>query len=74
TSKTCSNCGTLLNIPLSKRKFKCLNCGFVCHRDLNASININTAGLAEINACGLDVRPSLVKAVEHEAGTKFEPA
>ncbi|MBU3913394.1 MAG: transposase, partial [Nanoarchaeota archaeon] len=33
TSKTCSNCGTLLNMPLSKRKFKCLNCGFVCHRD-----------------------------------------
>ena len=74
TSKICSKCGAILNMPLSKRKFKCLKCGFVCHRDLNASININTAGQAEINACGLDVSPSLVKAVECEAGTIFEPA
>ncbi|MBU3912849.1 MAG: transposase [Nanoarchaeota archaeon] len=74
TSKTCSNCGTILDMPLSKRKFKCLNCGFVCHRDLNASININTAGRAEINACEHDVRPSSVKAVVDEAGTIFEPA
>jgi len=47
TSRTCSNCGTLIDMPLSKRTFKCTNCGFVCHRDLNASININgSAGLA----------------------------
>ena len=74
TSKTCSNCGSIMEMPLSKRTFKCLNCGFVCHRDLNASININTAGQAEINACGLDVRPSSLKAIECEAGTIFEPA
>lgn len=72
TSKTCSNCGTIIDMPLSKRTFKC-KCGFVCHRDLNASININTAGQAEINACEHDVRPS-VKAVLDEAGTIFEPA
>ena len=74
TSKICSSCGAILDMPLSKRKFKCLNCGFVCHRDLNASININTAGRAEINACEHDVRPSSVKAVVDEAGTIFEPA
>ena len=74
TSRTCSNCGTILDMPLSKRKFKCLSCGFVCHRDLNASININTAGLAEINACEHNVRPSSVKAIVDETGTIFEPA
>jgi putative transposase len=72
TSKTCSNCGTIIEMPLSKRTFKC-KCGFVCHRDLNASININTLGRREINACEHDVRPS-VKAVVDEAGTIFEPA
>jgi putative transposase len=40
TSKTCSECGTIIKMPLTKRKFSCPKCGFVCHRDLNASINI----------------------------------
>ena len=40
TSKTCSECGTIIKMPLAKRKFSCHKCGFVCHRDLNASINI----------------------------------
>ena len=71
TSRTCSKCGTILGMPLSKRKFKCLNCGFVCHRDLNASININTLGQRGINACEHDVRPSSMKAVVDEAGTIY---
>ena len=69
TSRTCSKCGNIQDMPLANREFKCLKCGFVCHRDLNASININTAGLAEFQACGLDVRPSFEKAIECEAGT-----
>jgi len=40
TSKTCSKCGTITEMPLSKRNFLCPKCGFACHRDLNASINI----------------------------------
>jgi putative transposase len=74
TSKTCSKCGNIQDMPLANREFKCLKCGFVCHRDLNASLNIDTAGLAEINACEHDVRPSLLKAVVDESGTIFEPA
>jgi len=74
TSKTCSNCGVIQNMPLSKRTFKCLSCGFVCHRDLNASLNINTSGQGEINACGKIVRPLETKANLVEAGTIFEPA
>jgi len=75
TSRTCSRCGNIQDMPLSKRQFKCLSCGFVCHRDLNASINIDTAGQAEIsNACGDTVRPSSEKARVVEAGTTYEPA
>jgi hypothetical protein len=38
-------------MPLAKRKFSCPQCGIVCHRDLNASINHvkDTVGLTEIN-------------------------
>lgn len=70
TTKTCSKCGTKIDIPLSKREFLCPNCGFVCHRDVNAAINIHDrVGHARIDACGHDVRPSLGKAVVDEAGT-----
>ena len=71
TSKTCSKCGTIKEMPLSKRLFLCPKCGFACHRDLNASINILKVGTdcAELNACEHNVRPSLVKAVVNETGT-----
>lgn len=74
TSRTCSKCGNIQDMPLANREFKCLNCGFVCHRDLNASIVIDTAGQAEIssseeNAFGDTVRPSFEKARVVELGT-----
>jgi putative transposase len=60
SSKTCNNCGSIKNdLTLSDRTFKCGDCGFELDRDLNAALNIlsegkrlNTAGTAEINACG----------------------
>ena len=55
TSKICSKCGEVIDMPLAKRTFKCPNCSFVCHRDLNASINILhkvRADCPELNACG----------------------
>jgi putative transposase len=71
TSKTCSKCGAIADMPLEKRQFNCANCGFVCHRDLNASINILKVGqgLPEPNARGHGVRPSDGKAVVDETGT-----
>ena len=71
TSKTCSNCGAIADMPLNKREYRCSVCGFVCHRDINASFNILKIGLdkPESNACGHDVRPSPLKAVVVEAGT-----
>ncbi len=79
TSRTCSKCGNIQDMPLANREFKCLECGFVCHRDLNASLNIDRAGQVQIssleeNACEHDVRPSSLKATVDEAGTIFEPA
>jgi len=52
SSQICSACGDrgekkVLNI----RKWTCTKCGAVHDRDINAAININTAGLAEINDC-----------------------
>ena len=69
SSKTCSNCGQhKADLKLSDRLYVCPDCGFEIDRDLNAAINIlqegirqyNTAGTAEINACGDTkiVRPS----------------
>ena len=74
TSKTCSQCGTLVDMPLSKRTFHCPNCGLVLHRDLNASFNIyDRAGLARISTPVDDcVRPSLLKATVVEAGTIYQ--
>ena len=71
TSKTCSNCNHKQNMPLSKRTFKCKNCGLKLDRDFNASINIknltikklietikyNTPGYGEIYDCGDYIRP-----------------
>jgi len=76
TSQNCSKCGAIRKISLATRKFKCLKCGFVCHRDLNASLNIDTAGLAEINACGDNTSTPCSKGASNviEAGTIIEPA
>ena len=40
TSKTCSQCGHLQDMPLSKRIFKCESCGLGMDRDYNSAINI----------------------------------
>ena len=47
TSKTCSSCKTVVEMPLNNRMFNCPNCGLVLHRDLNAAINILQVGLDE---------------------------
>ncbi len=40
TTKTCSNCGNIQSMPLSKRIYLCEGCGLNEDRDINASINI----------------------------------
>ena len=40
TSKTCSNCGSIQDMPLSERTYVCNRCGMRKDRDVNAAINI----------------------------------
>jgi len=45
TSKRCVMCGTVVNMKLSDRIFRCPVCGWTADRDYNASLNILKAGL-----------------------------
>ena len=48
TSKECSNCGNIQEMPLSERTYICNFCGMTMDRDVNASINIlNRATLGQ---------------------------
>ena len=40
TSKECSDCGNIQEMPLSERTYICNRCGMSKGRDINASINI----------------------------------
>ncbi len=52
SSKKCSGCGRLHDMPLSKRQMRC-DCGIDLDRDLNAAINLkNLAGEASVLVCG----------------------
>ncbi|MEA5543905.1 MAG: zinc ribbon domain-containing protein, partial [Limnoraphis robusta] len=45
STKTCSSCGHVQEMPLKERVFNCNNCGVSVDRDLNASLNLE--GYAE---------------------------
>jgi putative transposase len=49
TSKKCSECGNLHDMPLSKRVYRC-DCGLTMDRDINASLNILCLGQAILNS------------------------
>jgi len=51
TSQKCSCCGYIETGNRNKQQFRCLNCGFQQHADINAAKNILAAGLVVI-ACG----------------------
>jgi putative transposase len=44
TSQDCSQCGHRVRKTLSTREHRCINCGFVAHRDHNAALNIRERG------------------------------
>jgi len=52
SSKTCSSCGAKQEMKLGMRIFKCAACELILDRDFNASLNIRTAGLSVLKACG----------------------
>ncbi|MEH1788711.1 MAG: RNA-guided endonuclease TnpB family protein [Nostoc sp.] len=41
SSKTCSNCGHIQDMPLKERTYNCGSCGHSMDRDLNAAINLS---------------------------------
>lgn len=55
STKKCSCCGNVKPfMALNERTYGCDSCGSVLDRDLNAAINIRTAGMAGIaqnNSC-----------------------
>lgn len=61
SSKKCSNCGELKEMPLSERTYNC-ECGMSLDRDINAAINIRNAGL--LRAVEPMELPTLVGAVK----------
>jgi len=48
TTRTCSRCGSIIEIPLSERTFNCPRCGLTLDRDHNAAINILRLGLQSL--------------------------
>ena len=59
SSKTCSSCGIKkMTLKLSERTFNCESCGFSCHRDLNASLNLKRKAVSyTVSACGVLRKP-----------------
>jgi len=45
TSKECSVCGNIQDMPLSERMYNCSECGITVDRDVNAAINILKRGI-----------------------------
>jgi putative transposase len=48
TSKTCSGCGHMQDMPLQKRTYRCGACGLVMDRDENSAVNILSRYLARL--------------------------
>lgn len=65
TSKTCSICGNIQDMPLHKRQFDCDSCRISMDRDFNAAMNIKNLGLTTLGhsgvACGVEALVSTVK-------------
>ena len=77
TSKECSNCGNIQEMPLSERTYKCQRCGMSKDRDINASINIlhraTTLGQRGSHAQGENVRPQQEATLEELRTDKTHP-
>ena len=82
SSKTCNRCGEKNDgLKLSDRRWICPHCGAEIDRDYNAACNLrdyflkiyNTAGTAEINASGDNVR-NVVASLQRSVSMKEEAA
>ena len=76
TSKKCSNCSNIQDMPLQKREYNCSKCNLNLDRDINAARNILRTALNSCYAVGLTVNACKEKtstpsgaSVFNEAGT-----
>jgi putative transposase len=70
TSQRCSDCGhTDHENRKNQASFQCMQCGMEMNADLNAALNVRTAGLAGI-ACGVDGVPCIQNAMLKQEPTE----
>lgn len=70
STKTCSSCGHVQDMPLNVRTYDCDNCDLVLDRDLNAAINIKNLGIHKINTAGtaeIHARGDMSRSHDHSA-------
>jgi putative transposase len=68
STKRCSSCATLKDIPLSERTYRCKECGLEIDRDLNAALNLeqlSRSGSGRSNALGDE---AIASSLNGEAG------
>ena len=70
TSKECSNCGNIQDMPLSKRTYICNRCGMQMDRDINASINI--LNRATLGQRGSHAQGDMTSAIQQESKSRIE--
>ena len=60
TSQKCSCCGDINKSNRYKSHYKCNTCGFTCHADLNAAINIRDAYLRTLSITKKSIEQAVV--------------
>ncbi len=70
TSKECSDCGNIMDMPLSIREYNCNRCGLQLDRDINASINILKRA-REGHSRGY-AQGDMASAIQHESKSRIE--
>ena len=71
TSKECSNCGNIREMPLSIREYNCNRCGMRLDRDINASINILHRATT-LGQRGSHAQGDMTSAIQHESKSRIE--
>ena len=59
STKTCSECGNVQYVERSAKVYKCRKCGLSIDRDFNASLNILSEGLRELNIKNTGGQPGI---------------
>jgi len=71
TTTTCSNCGAKHPMPLSKRTYKCGQCGLSLDRDLNSAKVILARGLSTVGQTGIHACEEAVSTFDPSKASGF---